>query len=183
MIEFDNLEAEDPAYFVNHFLAGPTSILPPSQQLATAQSAFNAALSAAMGGNRDALTGLTTQAQDVIDATRRYYGSSQAGATIIQQLLGTLQGLPGVQREKEAELLRALAPTEASIAENCAPSRRRKPRQPTLASVAKRASKAGIEIARYELKPDGTIVIVAGKSESTEPNPWLDDLRRKEDKR
>ena len=183
MIECDNLDAEDPAYFVNHFLAGPTSNLSPSQQLATAQSAFNATLSAAMGGNRDALTGLTTQAQDVIDATRRYYGSSQAGATIIQQLLGTLRGLPGVQREKEAELLRALAPTEASIAANPAPSRQRKPRQPTLASAAKQASKAKIDIARYELKPDGTIVIVAGKSESTEPNPWLDDLRRKEDKR
>ena len=82
-----------------------------------------------------------------------------------------------IRREKYAALLRALAPTEASIAANPAPSRQRKPRQPTLDSVAKRASKAGIEIARYELKPDGTIVIVAGKSESTEPNPWLDDLK------
>jgi len=177
MIECDNLDAEDPAYFVNHFLAGPTSILPPSQQLATAQSAFNAALSAAMGGNRDALTGLTTQAQDVIDATRRYYGSSQAGATIIQQLLGTLQGLPGVQREKEAELLRALAPTEASIAANPAPSRQRKPRQPTLASVAKQANKAAIAVARYEVKPDGTIAIVTGEPEPAKPaNPWLAEL-------
>src|SRR5262245_57308841 len=64
-----------------------------------------------------------------------------------------------------------------------APRRQRKPRQPTLASVAKQASKAGIDAVGYEVKPDRTIVIVTGKSESTEPNPWLDDLRRKEGKR
>jgi hypothetical protein len=58
-----------------------------------------------------------------------------------------------------------------------------KPRKPTLDSVAKNARKAGIEIARYELKPDGTVVVITGISESSEPNPWRDDLRRKEDKR
>jgi hypothetical protein len=50
----------------------------------------------------------------------------------------------------------------------------RKP--PTLASVAKQASKAGIEIARYETKPDGTIVAVVGKGEQQQGNEvdeWL----------
>jgi hypothetical protein len=55
---------------------------------------------------------------------------------------------------------------------------RRQPRKPTLASVAKQASKAGIEIARYEVRPDGTVVVVTGTPEpSTESNPWLDDLK------
>jgi hypothetical protein len=55
--------------------------------------------------------------------------------------------------------------------------RQRKPRRPTLAGVSKQASRAGIEVARYEIKPDGTVVVVTGKSEATEPNPWLDDLK------
>jgi hypothetical protein len=53
----------------------------------------------------------------------------------------------------------------------------RKPRRPTLASVAKQANKAAIAVARYEVKPDGTVVIVIGQGESIEPNPWLDDLK------
>ena len=53
----------------------------------------------------------------------------------------------------------------------------RKPRRPTLTSVAKAASKAAIPVARYEVKPDGTIVIVTDQGESIEPNPWLDDLK------
>jgi hypothetical protein len=55
---------------------------------------------------------------------------------------------------------------------------------PTLAGVAKQASKAGIEVARYEVKPDGTVVIVTGTPAPTEPdNPWpLDEFRTKETK-
>ena len=53
----------------------------------------------------------------------------------------------------------------------------RKPRRPTLASVAKQANKAAIAVARYEVKPDGTVVIVTGQGESTElENPWLAEL-------
>ena len=55
--------------------------------------------------------------------------------------------------------------------------RSRRQRKPTLTSVSKQASRAGIEVARYEIKPDGTVVVVTGKSETTEPNPWLDDLK------
>jgi hypothetical protein len=55
---------------------------------------------------------------------------------------------------------------------------RKRQRKPTLVSVAKQASKAALEVARYEIKPDGTIVVVPGRSESTEAsNPWLDDLK------
>jgi hypothetical protein len=54
----------------------------------------------------------------------------------------------------------------------------KQPRKPTLASVAKEASKAGVEVARYEVKPDGTVVVVTGQPEpSAANNPWLDDLK------
>jgi hypothetical protein len=53
----------------------------------------------------------------------------------------------------------------------------RAPRRPTLTSVAKQATKAGIAVARYEVKPDGTVVVVTGKPEPAEAdNPWLIDI-------
>jgi hypothetical protein len=59
-----------------------------------------------------------------------------------------------------------------------------KPRKPTLASAAKQARKLGIAVARYEMKPDGTVVIVTGNPETAEPeNPWLAELRKKETKK
>jgi hypothetical protein len=42
--------------------------------------------------------------------------------------------------------------------------KRQRKARPTLASVAKQASKAAIEVARYEIKPDGSIVVVTGKA-------------------
>jgi hypothetical protein len=51
-----------------------------------------------------------------------------------------------------------------------ASKRQRKPRKPTLASVAKQANKAALEVARYEYKPDGTVVIVTGKGEQQQGN-------------
>src|SRR5262245_18729863 len=59
------------------------------------------------------------------------------------------------------------------------PRKPRPPRQPTLASVAKQASKAAIAVARYDVKPDGTVVVVTGTPEPAAPeNPWLADLRK-----
>jgi hypothetical protein len=47
-------------------------------------------------------------------------------------------------------------------------------RKPTLVSVAKQAAKAGIEVARYEIAPDGKIAVIVGKPEPAEAgNPWL----------
>jgi hypothetical protein len=37
-------------------------------------------------------------------------------------------------------------------------------RKPTLASVAKQAAKAGIEVARYEVNANGKIIVITGKS-------------------
>jgi hypothetical protein len=39
-----------------------------------------------------------------------------------------------------------------------------------LASVAKQVSRAGIEVARYEVKPDGTVVVVTGKTDTEQTN-------------
>jgi hypothetical protein len=57
----------------------------------------------------------------------------------------------------------------------------RKPRKPMLlASVAKQARKAAIGVDRYEIKPDGTVVIVTGEPEAAAlENPWLADLRKR----
>jgi hypothetical protein len=61
--------------------------------------------------------------------------------------------------------------------------RQREPRRPTLASVAKAARTAGIEVARYEIKSD-SINVITGKGEPAAPeNPWLAELHRKETKR
>jgi hypothetical protein len=42
------------------------------------------------------------------------------------------------------------------------PTRTRK-RKPTLAGVARQATKAGISVAGYEVRPDGTIKVITGK--------------------
>src|SRR5262245_27073264 len=46
----------------------------------------------------------------------------------------------------------------------------RKLRKPTLPSVAKQANKAAIEVARDEIKLDGTVVIVTGQGEQQQGN-------------
>jgi hypothetical protein len=56
----------------------------------------------------------------------------------------------------------------------------RHPRRPTLASVAKQASKAAIPVARYEVKPDGTVVVVPGEpsAAATGSDEWDEALDR-----
>jgi hypothetical protein len=76
-------------------------------------------------------------------------------------------------------ILRAWSATPANLSGNR--YRQRKPRRPSLASVAKQASRAGIEVVRYEIKPDGSVVVVIGEPESTAlENPWLADLKVKQ---
>ena len=50
------------------------------------------------------------------------------------------------------------------------PPKPSKPRKPTLASVAKQANKAAITVARYEVKPDGTIAVITGQGEQQQGN-------------
>jgi len=58
---------------------------------------------------------------------------------------------------------------------------RRRLRKPTLASVAKQAKKAGIDVARYEVEPDKIIVVVGKPSmDNAAVNEWDEDLYGKD---
>src|SRR6516162_6506509 len=49
-------------------------------------------------------------------------------------------------------------------------------RKATLVSVAKQANKAAMAVTRYEVRPDGTVVVVTGKGEqqqSSELDEWI----------
>jgi hypothetical protein len=85
--------------------------------------------------------------------------------------------LPYVSHALAQMLAKSTLPPELVVVVTQPKRRQRKPRRPTLAGVSKQASKAALEVARYEVRPDGTVVVVTGKSETTDPNPWLDDLK------
>jgi hypothetical protein len=75
----------------------------------------------------------------------------------------------------EAEQVEAEA--EASSAPAIEPATRRRKRRPTLATIARQAARAGLEVSKYEVDPDtGKITIVPGKPEiapaATERNEW-----------
>jgi hypothetical protein len=97
------------------------------------------------------------------------------------------RGTPLTAEQREQQM-HALATCETTVGIDISRARRwpnlRKPRKPTLASVAKQVSKAALDVARYEVKPDGTIAVVTGKPEPAVPeNAWpLDEFRRKETK-
>ncbi len=80
--------------FISHYLSGSGSPLSPQQQLQTATSTFQQQLALAQGGDRDALTNITSSAQDALDAIKRYYGSSAQGAVLQDQILQQLGALP-----------------------------------------------------------------------------------------
>jgi hypothetical protein len=46
----------------------------------------------------------------------------------------------------------------------CRTPKRVRNRKPTLASVAKHAAKAGIDVVRYEVDANGKIIVITGKS-------------------
>lgn len=47
------------------------------------------------------------------------------------------------------------------------PVKRTRKRKPTLPSVARQAAKAGIEVARYEVRPDGINIVPGKRTEAT----------------
>lgn len=87
--------------FVAGFLGGPSSFLSPLQQMNQAIATFNQQRSAAIGGDQDALSNITTVAQAAIDAIQRYYASSVPGVTLQQQILNQLTGLPALLRPEQ----------------------------------------------------------------------------------
>jgi hypothetical protein len=103
---------------------------------------------------------------------------------VIVRPLPRLRGTDAVAALTAEQRMRALTTSEVTRGIDISATRTKKPRRPRLVSVAKQASKAAIAVARYEVKPDGTVIVVTGKPEPAEPeNPWpLDEFRTKETK-
>lgn len=75
-------------------LGGSSSPLSPQARLTQAQADFNAQLTLAQGGNRDALNGITQFHQTLLEAAKAYYGSTTAFQSIFNTSTGQLQALP-----------------------------------------------------------------------------------------
>jgi hypothetical protein len=81
----------------------------------------------------------------------------------------------------ESELWRELRKErlEQDLANLPKPRKSDKPTKNRKPNVIQQARTAGIDVARIEMKPDGTVVIVTGKPEPAAPeNPWLADLHK-----
>jgi hypothetical protein len=103
---------------------------------------------------------------------------------VIVRPLPRLRATDAVAALTAEQRMHALTSGEVTRGIDIRATRKKKPRRPTLAGVAKQASKAALDVVRYEVRPDGTVVVVTGKPEPIEPeNPWsLDEFRTKETK-
>jgi hypothetical protein len=81
------------------------------------------------------------------------------------------------EAEDEAELEKMLRDLDDPPRPATVERARRRPRKATLASVAKQAARAGLDVARYEVEPDGKISVVTGK-DATSTNPWDAEIER-----
>ena len=100
--------------WISSFLGGSQSPLSPLARLSSAQSTFSTQYSAALGGDRDALQGITGNAQTLGDAIKSVYGSTTAGQTLINQMLSQLQSLPA-QLSPEQFIVDNLSPVITDI--------------------------------------------------------------------
>jgi hypothetical protein len=80
--------------FVDSLKAGAQSPLSPADRLAQAQAQYNAQLTLAQGGNRDALNGITGYASNLLDAARAFYASTSQFQTIFTDVTNQLTALP-----------------------------------------------------------------------------------------
>jgi hypothetical protein len=81
--------------FVDNLKAGAQSPLSPADRLAQAQAQYNAQLALAQGGNRDALTGITGYASNLLDAAKAFYASTSQFQNIFANVTNQLTALPG----------------------------------------------------------------------------------------
>jgi tail length tape measure protein len=91
-----NSIARDIATYVNSLFAGPESALSPFDRLQQAQSAYNAQLALAQGGNTDALSTITKFAEDLRQAGLAFFGSSTNYQTLVGTIAQQLVNLPAV---------------------------------------------------------------------------------------
>lgn len=81
--------------YLDHLKVSAGSPLSPAGQLTAAQSAFGAQLSLAQGGDRNALSGITQYASDLLAAAKSVFASSAGFQAIYNQITASLTALPG----------------------------------------------------------------------------------------
>ncbi|MHB2205074.1 phage tail length tape measure family protein [Methylobacterium sp. CM6257] len=81
--------------FLDSLAAGSNSLLSPQDRLAEAQRQYNEQLALARSGNSDAMGSITTYAQQLLDAGKAFYASSQSFQDIFASVKQTLSALPG----------------------------------------------------------------------------------------
>lgn len=84
--------------YLNGLLSGSGSTLSPQAILANAQSAYNANLNLAQGGNLDAVNKFPELAENLRKAAEAMFGSSSGYQGILSQIINQGLGLPAVQQ-------------------------------------------------------------------------------------
>lgn len=82
--------------FIDDLKGGANSPLSPKDRLAAAQTAYDAQLALAQGGNRDALSGISGYAQTLLDASRDYNASGPAYQDTFNTVISQLEELPAL---------------------------------------------------------------------------------------
>lgn len=80
--------------FLDNLSAGSQSTLSPQDRLTAAQTQFETQRSLAQGGDRDALSGITGYANNLLDAAKSFYGSTSGYQDILSMLTSQLSALP-----------------------------------------------------------------------------------------
>lgn len=80
--------------FLDGLKAGAQSPLSPADRLAEAQQQYNAQRALAQAGNRDALSGITGYASNLLDAAKAFYASSEGYQNIFATVTRQLENLP-----------------------------------------------------------------------------------------
>jgi Ca2+-binding EF-hand superfamily protein len=80
--------------FISNLKTGAQSPLSPQARLSQAQADYNAQLTLAQGGNRDAMSSITTYATNLLEAGKAFYASSAAFQTIFSTVTSQLGALP-----------------------------------------------------------------------------------------
>jgi hypothetical protein len=81
--------------YIDQITATASFGVSPEDAFTTAQSQFGTQLAAAQGGDLTALEGITETADRFLQAIEGYYGSSEAGTQLFDQVVAQLQGLTG----------------------------------------------------------------------------------------
>lgn len=91
--------------YVNGLQTGSGSTLSPQDRLNAAQSVYNATLAQAQAGNADAQGRITQEFENLRQAARDMYGSSQAYQSILTAGINQLLALPAVQQTTDPLLV------------------------------------------------------------------------------